>query len=340
MFCSTPFTKMTMGPDGGYRSCCYWPTLEGKYNNVMEAFHSDEMDSLRKMVTNNQHYDMCSTCFHHEDQGITSLREYTNEKHPYTDTVELNGLELALDNKCNYACITCKPESSTVWEQRLGPIQKSKPSYEGVKWNKLKHLSITGGEPTIQKEFSPDFFKMLSNTLNDECSFSMNTNSSKFVHKEWKEFVSNRDSTIMLSLDGIGEVGEWVRYGLKMDVWERIALRWKSISKVHCNFVLTNYNIFNLQDTVNFLDDLGIEIRKTNCFVPECLSPEYLPDEIKEDLPKDSFIQSILNNNKYDRDHCKQFLKYTDYLQTFSRAPQDALYIYNRLKDYENMAVW
>ena len=47
-----------MGPDGGYRSCCYWPTLKGKYNNVMEAFYSDEMDSLREMVTNNQHHDM------------------------------------------------------------------------------------------------------------------------------------------------------------------------------------------------------------------------------------------------------------------------------------------
>lgn len=329
-----------MGPDGRYRSCCYWPPLQGSYSNVMEAFHSDEMNSLREMVTNNQHHDMCFTCFHHEDQGIESLREYTNQKHPYTNTIELNGLELALDNKCNYACITCKPESSTVWEQRLGPVRKIKPSYEGVEWNKLKHLSITGGEPTIQKEFSPDFFKMLSNTLNDECTFSMNTNSSKFVHKEWKEFVSSRDSTIMLSLDGVGEVGEWVRYGLKMDVWKRIALRWKSISEVYCNFVLTNYNIFNLQDTINFLDDLGIEIRKTNCFLPEYLSPEYLPDEIKEDLPTDSFIQSILNDNKYNRDHCRQFLKYTDYLQTFSRAPQDALYIYGRLKDYENMAVW
>jgi hypothetical protein len=79
---------------------------------------------------------------------------------------------------------------------------------------------------------------------------------------------------------------------------------------------------------------LGIEIRKTNCFVPEYLSPEYLPDEIKEGLPKDSFIQSIINNNKYNRERCIQFLKYTEYLQTFSRAPQDALYIYERLVKY------
>ena len=151
----------------------------------------------------------------------------------------------------------------------------------------------------------------------------------------------------MASIDGIGPVGEWVRLGMKMDVWERIALRWKDLLKdnkeytygdltsgVWSNFVMTNYNIFNVDDTEKYLTSLGIRMRKTNCFTPECLSPEYLPDEIKKELPNDKFIQSVLNNNDYNIDYCREFMIYTKYLETFQKAPEEALFVYRKLEEY------
>ena len=87
-------------------------------------------------------------------------------------------------------------------------------------------------------------------------------------------------------------------------------------------------------DTEKYVTSLGIRMRKTNCFTPECLSPEYLPDEIKKELPNDKFIQSVLNNNDYNIDYCREFMIYTKYLETFQKAPEEALFVYRKLKEY------
>ena len=89
-----------------------------------------------------------------------------------------------------------------------------------------------------------------------------------------------------------------------------------------------------MDDTEKYLNSLGIKMRKTNCFTPEFLSPEYLPDEIKKELPKDTFVQNILNNNEFNIDHCREFIIYTKYLETFQKAPEEALFVYQKLKEY------
>ena len=279
-----------------------------------------------------EHIPECDVCTHHEKEGIKSLREFTNEKHPYENVVRLRGLEWSWDNKCNYACVTCKPESSTVWEERLGKVDKTTPSYAGINWSDLKHLAFTGGEPTIQKEFSPEFFTMLGKELDSDCSFSMNTNCSKFVHREWVDFVASRDSTIMLSLDGVGKTGEWIRHGLRMDVWKRNALRWKGIAKVECNFVLTNYSLWQVSEVEDYLNELDIPIRWTNCFEPPELSPSYLPDYIKLQVPPHPFVDSILDKHYFNPEHCARFLWYTEYLNHWVPIPDEAKKSYDLLK--------
>ena len=89
-----------------------------------------------------------------------------------------------------------------------------------------------------------------------------------------------------------------------------------------------------MNDTEKYLNSLDIKMRKTNCFTPEFLSPEYLPDEIKKGLPKDTFVQNILNNNEFNIDHCREFIIYTKYLETFQKAPEEALFVYQKLKEY------
>ncbi len=345
----SPFSRMTGGPEGTYRTCCYHPPINKKYTNVIDAFMGKEMNTLRERMLNNEYIKECEPCYYYDSIGELSQRKVINQEHSYQEDFFLEGLEMSFDNKCNFACITCKSESSSVWEEREGKIDKIKPNYDGVDFSRLKHLSFTGGEPTIQKEFSPNFFEMLDKNINYETIFfSMNTNCSRFVHKSWQNFIQKlKRVMIMTSIDGIGPIGEWVRLGLKMDVWERNTLRWKNLLKdnkeytygdmssgVWANFVMTNYNLFNMQDTEKYLSNLGIRMKKTNCFSPEHLSPEYLPDEIKKELPNDEFIQRVLNNNDFNVDYCKEFVLYTKYLETFQKAPEEALFVYHKLKEY------
>jgi len=344
-----PFSRMTGGPEGTYRTCCYHPPIQKRYTNVLEAFEGEEMQDLRQRMLNAEHIKECEPCYYYDSIGELSQRQVMNQEHDYKENYFLEGLEISFDNKCNFACVTCKPESSTVWEEREGKIDKVKPNYDGVDFSKLKHLSFTGGEPTIQKEFSPEFFAMLDSQVNyDKMFFSMNTNCTKFVHRPWLEFIKKlKRVMIMASIDGIGPVGEWVRLGLKMDIWEKNATRWRDLLKenkeytygdltsgVWSNFVMTNYNVFNVDETEKYLTSLGIRMRKTNCFSPECLSPEYLPDEIKKELPKDDFIQSIINANDYNEKYCREFMFYTKYLESYAPAPEEAMFVYRKLEEY------
>ena len=348
-FCMAPFSRMTGGPEGTYRTCCYHPPIQKRYTNVLEAFEGEEMQELRQRMLNGEHIKECEPCYYYDSIGELSQRQVMNQEHDYKENYFLEGLEISFDNKCNFACVTCKPESSTVWEEREGKVDKVKPNYDGVDFSKLKHLSFTGGEPTIQKEFSPEFFAMLDSQVNyDTMFFSMNTNCTKFVHRPWLEFIKKlKRVMIMASIDGIGPVGEWVRLGLKMDIWEKNATRWRDLLKdnkeytygdltsgVWSNFVMTNYNVFNVDETEKYLTSLGIRMRKTNCFSPECLSPEYLPDEIKKELPKDDFIQSIINANDYNEKYCREFMFYTKYLESYAPAPEEAMFVYRKLEEY------
>jgi MoaA/NifB/PqqE/SkfB family radical SAM enzyme len=348
-FCMAPFSRMTGGPEGTYRTCCYHPPIEKRYTNVLDAFEGGEMQILRQRMLDGEHIKECESCYYYESIGELSQRQVINQEHTYIKEYHLEGLEISFNNKCNFACVTCKPESSSIWEDRVGKIDKITPDYSGVDFSKLKHLSFTGGEPTIQREFSPKFFAMLDEQVKyDTLFFSMNTNCSKFVHRPWVEFINKlKRVMIMTSIDGIGAVGEWVRLGLKMDIWEKNALRWKDLLKdnkeytygdmtsgVWSNFVMTNYNVFNVDETEKYLASLGIRMRKTNCFSPEYLSPEYLPDEIKKELPANDFVQNILNANEYNEKHCKEFMVYTKYLETFAPAPEEAKFVYRKLEEY------
>jgi len=51
-------------------------------------------------------------------------------------------------------------------------------------------------------------------------------------------------------------------------------------------------------------------------------------------LPTDDFIQNILNTSDYNVDYCRQFIIYTQYLETFQKAPEEALFVYRKLKEY------
>ena len=59
-----------------------------------------------------------------------------------------------------------------------------------------------------------------------------------------------------------------------------------------------------------------------------------MPDEIKKELPKDDFIQSIINTNDYNDKYCREFMFYTKYLESYAPAPEEAMFVYRKLEEY------
>ena len=135
-------------------------------------------------MLNGDRIDECESCYYYDSIGELSQRQVMNQEHEYNDDVFLEGLEISFDNNVILLVLHANLNQA-LYEEREGKIDKIRPNYDGRNFSKLKHLSFTGkSNPTIQKEFSPEFFDMLDRQANyDTMFFSMNTNCSKFVHK-------------------------------------------------------------------------------------------------------------------------------------------------------------
>jgi hypothetical protein len=104
---------------------------------------------------------------------------------------------------------------------------------------------------------------------------------------------------------------------------------------------MSPYNVFNLYDTFEFLDkhDMISSIDLRNCYSPKQLNIAYLPDNVKEDIIKESkfyndyhkeFVDKILNSWTYREDIVKEFIEYTKFLMVLDEIPEESLRIYRK----------
>lgn len=393
-----PFRKMMEFPNGGLSTCCHYPKLKNKYDSLEEAFYGPEMENHRQQMMRGEYLEDCKICHLHEKSPgheiFKSQRqqynlEYDAEKYiidKKTPEPIITDLELSVDTTCNYMCVICGPRASSAWEKRIGddfgptgfkikesmewPPRKfknslKKPSIHNIEkfLPNLKFLILTGGEPTIQKKLDEDFYAKLNQYSNDDLTFGMITNCSKFIGENAVKFIKkNKKVIIMPSLDGVGEVGEWCRYGLKMKIFHRNLLKWIDLVKdkteqvvyenlsvksgIVVNICVHNYNLFNMFETITYLNDLKLEnsqyILSFNNSNSVHICPSYLPSNIKNyilenvdffDKQHEEFYLYMLNMNEYDEKYCNKFLEYTDYLIKYAKPPDECLTIYKMLKN-------
>lgn len=191
----------------------------------------------------------------------------------------------------------------------------------------------------------------------------MATNNSIFPKNEFFDFVNRCDDVLIyLSLDGVGDVGEFCRKGLKISRFEKNLKKWQNwfdkskferngnpnyklrppfLTGLRIMFVMQIYNVFNVYDSMKWADENDIILDLRNCYSPEKLNVAYLPDDIKEDIRKgpfynnvhEEFIEKILNSDNYDKHRMEEFMEYTKYLMVLDEIPEDALRIYKKCLD-------
>ena len=200
-----------------------------------------------------------------------SLRQSINSCHEVSHRPQLKEVEIYPSNKCNFRCTICNSSASSMWEKEPMQIKNNKPTntymLDGV--NDLDLMTISGGEPFIMSEYNEDFFEDRSAKL-----FTMATNNSVFPKLEFLNFVERSDNVLIyLSLDGVGEVGEFCRKGLKISRFEKNLKKWKDwfdqskferngnpdyklrppyLTGLRIMFVMQPYNIFNVYDSMKW----------------------------------------------------------------------------------------
>ena len=106
-------------------------------------------------------------------------------------------------------------------------------------------------------------------------------------------------------------------------------------------FVMQNYNVFNVFESMKWAEEHDIILDLRNCYSPEKLNVAYLPDTIKEDIMKTQFyndvhkefVDKILNSGTYDKNRVEEFIEYTKYLMVLDEIPEQSLRIYKKCLD-------
>jgi len=372
----SPFVRMTQWWNGNLNTCTHYGEMsgdgtdiekqvfipDGKYDTLAEAFEGEEMEDLRQKMLNGKKLEGCRYCYHLESLGLMSLRESINSCYDVSARKkELKEIEIYPSNKCNFRCTICNSEASSVWGnttmQTPGRIPSNPYMLDGL--GDMNLITISGGEPIIMPDYDGDFFEGRSTKM-----FTMATNNSVFPSDQFFEFLERcEDILIYLSLDGIGEVGEWCRKGLKMSRFERNMYKWQHwfenskferkgnpdyklrppyLTGLRIMYVMQPYNILNMYETLEWAEEHDIILDMRNCYSPEKLNVAYLPDSIKNDIMQETkfynddhreFVEKILASAKYDESRTRDFIEYTKYLMVLDEIPSQSLEIYKKCLD-------
>jgi hypothetical protein len=235
-YCVLPFMHATADVDAILQPCCRYVTPEHSNNYTMkdfDAWWSQEQQVIRKELLEGKQHEGCANCWKDEAAGIVSYRQDCNQMH--SDHV---GLEeplprpvfwmLGIGNYCNIRCIMCSPYKSTSmvaeYEQHQHKFKKINITYDGYtrgNWSDsdlapLESLSqdaemihFSGGEPMM----TPDYKRVLRSVKNPtETILRINTNLTKIDH-DWMELLPQFQTSINVSLEGIGEFNDYIRNG-------------------------------------------------------------------------------------------------------------------------------
>lgn len=273
--------------------------------------------------------------------------------------VDLKTLEIAFDSNCNFGCSYCNASFSTTWQTDVkmnGPYANLVSDGAGAfqqdgawsmpygrdntnnpyiaafwKWweNELQHslteLRVTGGEPTMSKDFWTliDWFD-----AHPDCkvNFAVNSNLGqvpKLIDRLIEVSKRFKRIEIYTSMETVGVQAEYIRDGLSWETWklnvEKI-LSQGNFKHLHCMMTINALCLMNLTKLLDYI----VELRKTypgamlSSFnilrFPSFQAIPVLPKEIREQ--KADELQTWFDENgsslfEFERDGLKRTIEYT-----------------------------
>ena len=356
MLCNAPWNHLWQETTGKIKPCCvFGEDIYSKYNSLQEAFEGKETLDLRERMLKDEDIIGCRGCAIKKDFDV-----YNRDK------PKLRDIEISFDNTCNFKCVTCESKfSRLLYEddvalQKLGfdrnPVRAVDNLTDLTKndFSELKKVRFAGGEPFLTKKIL-EFIQSLNLS---ELVVYINTNNSIFPTKWISTIQQLKRFRLIVSLDGVDKVGEFVRYHMKMNKITRNLKKWKNLSGkkiiVSFNYVSHSLNVLNIDKTENYIKEMGFDADQydwyieeyngipwnfqimtvDNCKYPKHLDVALLPKETKKLIEERIVNESVLKyiwTKETDKDECEKFLKYCNYLESTRMLPlpDESEIIYN-----------
>ena len=262
----------------------------------------------------------------YSDEDIAAIKDI-----PWDADVMPKTIEVSFDRICNFACSYCNSGYSTTWGRDIrnnGAYQKFKTSSAGAyyadgSWSEvygkygednpyvkaflewwpelsqsLIEIRVTGGEPSQSHNFW-DFMEVVKQHPSPNLRLAINSNlglTESLLQKliDITHQVQVKEFDIYTSNESFGAHAEYIRDGLKWDLWKSNLIKIIESGNVRQVVIMMTINSLCLFSITKFLDEM-LELKAkygNNKPVvdfnilrwPAFMSPLTLPDEIKKDL--------------------------------------------------------
>jgi hypothetical protein len=300
---------------------------EYKPLTLKEHWNSDHMRSVRRRMMAGETLSECEVCDHkllntdvYRSYWNRLFRNKIDEAFDSTDetgatTMPTISFDYRFNNLCNFKCRMCGDMLSSSWEAEsrkhntwnqqhqpwmASPLREQiiefqdtqvvKEFVQAVETKTIKEIYWCGGEPLMWDIHWNSMKRIIELGFAKEVYVRYNTNLSRTSFKGTKLFdllPQFQDWQICASLDGTGEVGEYLRDGLDYEQWllnfkEGLAVS-KTSREMRLDYTITMPGLLELKNMFDLSRELDTEILTKVMFTfsdDEILSPLALPREL------------------------------------------------------------
>jgi hypothetical protein len=257
-------------------------------------------------------------------------------------TMQVQSFDYRFSNLCNFSCRMCGDMLSSSWEtenkrhgvgdyedrqiwgrkdvkEQLQKFHDQTVIHEftnAVEDKRITEIYWCGGEPLMWKIHWEAMKRIVELGYQDQVLARYNSNMSSITYYGqhlFRDILKHfRQFQICASIDGTGEIGEYIRTGLKFDQWlsnikEGIPFTDGRIKTIDLDLTITLPGLFDLENMVKMsveLGDLELLTKQVFNFSPDnAMAPLFMPYDIMKEI-----IEGVLDKTlKYKNQKTKAF---------------------------------
>ncbi len=309
--------------------CCHYQPQKEKVYKLESYWKSDELKELRETFRKDQIPKGCWKCFEMESKGEKSIRQNVNESRleEHKDFINLPDEELVpteikikVGAVCNLSCRMCLPNVSS----RVNAVYKNLgwETMEPYKYDvdaentlkkyaeNIKYIDVLGGEPFYNKRLLALLVWLKDSGHSKHMTMYITSNGMFYNNKLVELLKSFKEVVLIISLDGIGKVHEYIRPGCDFSIVESNIQKFRDYGvNVLVQSTISLLNVLHLDKLDQWCADRKIHNpQKLLVYDPKQLHPRNLPDQLKLQVPKE--YQKFVAEDAVD--DYKVFLKTLD----------------------------
>lgn len=308
--CVYPFKAAMLMHGTPATPCCRFHKrfLDSSDIESVDAYGATFAD-IRETMMRNEWHPGCYKCKADEETKGSSMRTEADEFFDdFTNSVELQYLEITVGRLCNLKCMSCGPEFSHNWDEDTLALKLETPEYiEKLRkvqeldlddinvdlLHGLKHIKVTGGEPFLHNQFLNFVVRLAAAGIAPQIEMEIFTNCTWWPKKaDYDALLQFKKLLIRPSIDSIGPVNDVLRYPSKWEIVEKVLDQWINMRSQYPEKVsiatATTVGVINAPSMYEFMywakvvKDIDVILQTV--YEPNYMSILHYPDWFKDNL--------------------------------------------------------